>query len=404
MTDTDATPPPAGPRGRVLIVDDEPTVLEVLVAMLSQAGWQVDAAPNGRQALGLVDTNQYEVVLSDIDMPGIDGVQLLREIRGRDLDVPVLLITGHPRVDTAVEALEHGALRYLQKPVRERDLLSAVENAARLHRMARLKREALAAIGMEDRLPSDRAGLETRFRSALDTLRLVFQPIVRTVDGTVFGYEALTRTNELSIPNPGALFEAAERLGRVHEVGGVVRDRAAAFLARVPALTLFVNVHAQELTDDALLSPAAALSGHARSVVLELTERSSFEHVPNLRARVSLLRRLGYRLAVDDLGAGYAGLTSFAALNPHVVKLDMSLVRSVDSEPVKQRIIASMTALCKEFGIMVVAEGIETEGERDTVVALGCDLLQGFLLGRPIEADAALARYESQGAPGEGPR
>src|SRR6185503_16071421 len=193
--------------------------------------------------------------------------------------------------------LEHGALRYLQKPVRERDLLSAVENAARLHRMARLKREALAAIGMEDRLPSDRAGLETRFRSALDTLRLVFQPIVRAGDGTVFGYEALTRTDELSIPNPGALFEAAERLGRVHEVGGVVRDRAAAFLTRV---------HAQELTDDALLSPAAALSGHARSVVLELTERSSFEHVPNLRARVSLLRRLGYRLAVDDLGAGYA--------------------------------------------------------------------------------------------------
>ena len=141
MTDTDAAPPPPDPRGRVLIVDDEPTVLEVLVAMLSEAGWQVDAAPNGRQALDLVDANQYEVVLSDIDMPGIDGVQLLREIRGRDLDVPVLLITGHPRVDTAVEALEHGALRYLQKPVRERDLLSAVENAARLHRMARHKRQ-----------------------------------------------------------------------------------------------------------------------------------------------------------------------------------------------------------------------------------------------------------------------
>src|SRR6185503_6318023 len=151
--------------------------------------------------LGLVDANPYEVVLSDIDMPGIDGVQLLREIRGRDLDVPVLLITGHPRVDTAVEALE------------------------------------------------------TRFNHALETLRLVFQPIVRAVDGTVFGYEALARTEEPSIPNPGALFEAAERLGRVHEVGGVVRDRAASFLTRVPSLTLFVNVHAQELTDDALLSP-----------------------------------------------------------------------------------------------------------------------------------------------------
>jgi EAL domain-containing protein (putative c-di-GMP-specific phosphodiesterase class I) len=396
--------PGASPRGRVLVVDDERSLLEVLGAMLAEAGWQVDTAANGRDALVLVDAQHYEVVLSDIDMPGINGVQLLREIRARDLDVPVLLITGHPRVETAVEALEHGALRYLQKPLRERDLLSAVEDAARLHRMARLKREALAAIGLEDRLPTDRAGLETRFGRALTSLRLVFQPIVRATDGSVFGYEALARTDEASIPSPGALFETAERLGRVHEVGGVVRNRAALFLARAPSLTLFVNVHALELTDDALLSPAGALTTHARSVVLELTERSSFEHVPNLRARVSLLRRLGFRLAVDDLGAGYAGLTSFAALNPHVVKLDMSLVRGADTEPVKQRLIGSMASLCKEFGIMVVAEGIETAGERDTVTALGCDLLQGFLLGRPLEAEAALARYEGQPAPGDGPR
>ena len=280
----------ANTRGRVLVVDDEQSLLEVLATMLGEAGWQVDTAANGREALGLVDAKSYEVVLSDIGMPGINGVQLLREIRARDLDVPVLLITGDPQVETAVEALEHGALRYLQKPLHGRDLLSAVEDAARLHRMARLKREALAAIGLEDRLPADRAGHESRFGQALATLRLVFQPIRRAADGTVFGYEALVRTDESSIPHPGALFEAAERLGRVHEVGGAVRDRAAAFLARAPSLILFVNLHALDLMDDSLLSPAAALSGHARSVVLELTERSSFEHVPNLRARVSLLR------------------------------------------------------------------------------------------------------------------
>jgi EAL domain-containing protein (putative c-di-GMP-specific phosphodiesterase class I) len=404
MSDPGAEGMAGSSRGRVLVVDDERSLLEVLATMLAEAGWQVDTAPDGREALGLVDAQRYDVVLSDIDMPGINGVQLLREIRARDLDVPVLLITGHPRVETAVEALEHGALRYLQKPLRERDLLSAVEDAARLHRMARLKREALAAIGLEGRLPADRAGLETRFGHALATLRLVFQPILRAADGTVFGYEALVRSSEPSIPHPGALFETAERLGRVHEVGGAVRDRAAAFLARVPSLTLFVNLHALELMDDSLLSPAAALSGHARSVVLELTERSSFEHVPNLRARVSLLRRLGYRLAVDDLGAGYAGLNSFAALNPHVVKLDMTLVRGADSEPVKQRVIGSMASLCKEFGIMVVAEGIETPAERDTVIALGCDLIQGFLIGRPMEAEAVLAVHEGRSAPADADR
>jgi EAL domain-containing protein (putative c-di-GMP-specific phosphodiesterase class I) len=254
-------------------------------------------------------------------------------------------------------------------------------------------------VGLEDRLPSDRAGLEARFGHALASLRLVFQPIVRAEDGSVFGYEALVRTDEPSIPNPGSLFEAAERLRRVHELGGSIRDRAAAFLTQVPSLTLFVNLHALELTDDSLLSPASALSGHAQSVVLELTERSSFEHIPNLRARVSLLRRMGFRLAVDDLGAGYAGLTSFAALNPHVVKLDMSLVRGADQEPVKQRLIGSMATLCKEFGIMVVAEGIETPAERDTVTALGCDLIQGFLIGRPVEAEAVLVALAARSVP-----
>jgi EAL domain-containing protein (putative c-di-GMP-specific phosphodiesterase class I) len=399
MSGPDAQEPAAPRRGRILVVDDERDLLDVLATMLAEAGWQVDTAGNGREALTLVDANRFEVILSDIDMPGMSGVELLREIRGRDLDVPVLLITGHPRVDTAVEALEHGALRYLRKPIRERDLLTAVEDASRLHRMARLKREALAAVGLEDRLPSDRAGLEARFGHALASLRLVFQPIVRAEDGSVFGYEALVRTDEPSIPNPGSLFEAAERLRRVHEVGGSIRDRAAAFLTQVPSLTLFVNLHALELTDDSLLSPASALSGHAQSVVLELTERSSFEHIPNLRARVSLLRRMGFRLAVDDLGAGYAGLTSFAALNPHVVKLDMSLVRGADQEPVKQRLIGSMATLCKEFGIMVVAEGIETPAERDTVTALGCDLIQGFLIGRPMEAEAVLVALAARSVP-----
>jgi EAL domain-containing protein (putative c-di-GMP-specific phosphodiesterase class I) len=399
MSGPDAQEPAAPRRGRILVVDDERDLLDVLATMLAEAGWQVDTAGNGREALTLVDANRFEVILSDIDMPGMSGVELLREIRGRDLDVPVLLITGHPRVDTAVEALEHGALRYLRKPIRERDLLTAVEDASRLHRMARLKREALAAVGLEDRLPSDRAGLEARFGHALASLRLVFQPIVRAEDGSVFGYEALVRTDEPSIPNPGSLFEAAERLRRVHELGGSIRDRAAAFLTQVPSLTLFVNLHALELTDDSLLSPASALSGHAQSVVLELTERSSFEHIPNLRARVSLLRRMGFRLAVDDLGAGYAGLTSFAALNPHVVKLDMSLVRGADQEPVKQRLIGSMATLCKEFGIMVVAEGIETPAERDTVTALGCDLIQGFLIGRPVEAEAVLVALAARSVP-----
>jgi EAL domain-containing protein (putative c-di-GMP-specific phosphodiesterase class I) len=98
---------------------------------------------------------------------------------------------------------------------------------------------------------------------------------------------------------------------------------------------------------------------------------------------VTRLRTLGYRIAIDDLGAGYAGLTSFAQLEPEVVKVDMSLVRGIDGSPMKQKLVRSIISLCTELGIQLVAEGIETPGERDSLISLGGDLCQGYLFARP---------------------
>ena len=359
--------------------------------MQLEAGWQIDVAHSGAEALSLLGARPYEVVLSDIDMPGMNGLQLLQAVRSRDLDLPVVLVTGNPQVESAVQALEQGALRYLLKPVAADTLTAAVAGAARLHRVARLKRQMLEHLGSDDRLLADHAGLQASFESGLRSRRLVYQPIFRAADGGVYGYEALVRTSEPRLPHPHVLFDVAERLKRVHELGGLIRGSVADFLDRGLIPIAFVNVHPLELSDDTLLLPDAPLSRHARSVVLEITERQPIDGVPGLPARIKTLRQLGYRLAIDDLGAGYAGLTTFAVLEPDVVKLDMALVHGCDQEPVKQQLIRSMTSLCKELGAMVVAEGIETEAERDTVVSLGCDLLQGFLLGRPAEAADVMA-------------
>ena len=86
---------------------------------------------------------------------------------------------------------------------------------------------------------------------------------------------------------------------------------------------------------------------------------------------------------MDDLGAGYAALSSLASIQPEVVKLDMSLVRGVDQQPIKRRLVASLQTLGEPLGITVVAEGVETIAERDTLVAIGCDLFQGFLFAKP---------------------
>ncbi len=208
---------------------------------------------------------------------------------------------------------------------------------------------------------------------------------MRWSDRSVFGYEALVRSDEASLNSPGLLFDAAERLGRVHEVGRAVRRAVAEVMAGAPAETMmFLNLHAADLNDETLYGAGAPLTAYASNVVLEITERTSLSRVNDVRSCVSRLRSLGFRIAVDDLGAGYAGLSSFSQLEPDVAKLDMSLVRGIDVSPRKASIVRSMLTVCqRELGTYVVCEGVETESERDTLTELGADLLQGYLFARP---------------------
>jgi EAL domain-containing protein (putative c-di-GMP-specific phosphodiesterase class I) len=363
-------------------VDDVPEILEVVSQLLADSGHTIVTAPNGARALQELRGSSFDLVLTDIEMPDATGVDILRAVRERDLDTPVVLMTGNPTFETAVQALELGALRYLSKPVEAGLLLDVVNQGLRLRRMAQLRRQALAEVGGVDRLLADRAGLEAVFRRALESLYLDYQPIVKA-GGAHFGHEALLRTREPALPHATAFLNAAERLGRLHELGRRVRARAAAELQSHPGRTLLVNLHPLDLSDPELLSEASPLRGHATSVILEITEQASLDGVGDLRAKVAQLRKSGYRIAVDDLGAGYSGLTSFVSLEPDLVKLDMSLIRDVDQHPLRRRLVESMTELCRGLGVLVLAEGVESEAERATLIEARCDLLQGFLIGRP---------------------
>jgi len=380
------TPQPSPAVIKVLLVDDEPAVLRSTARALRARGYGVVTADNGPAAVAAIHAGGVDVILSDIGMPQMDGIQLLREVRGHDLTVPVVLMTGVPAVQTAVQALEYGAFHYLTKPVSTDALAQVIERAARMHRMARIQRQAAELLGHGSALGADRAGLEASFERAMASLWIAYHPIVSWSQRRVFGYEALLRSNEASLPHPGAVLDAAERLDCLDLLGRTIRDRAAEPMAARADGTLFVNLHVTDLLDPVLVAPDAPLSRIASRVVLEITERSSLDTVKDARSRVAQLREMGFRIAVDDLGAGYAGLTSFALLEPEIVKLDMSLVRDVHCTPTKQKIIRSMVRLCKDMGILVVAEGVETSDERDALVELGCDLLQGFLFAKPGRA------------------
>lgn len=375
---------PAGLDAHILIVDDEPMLRETYARLLGKAGYRVSVAANGHEAIAALAAGSFDAVLSDITMPGLNGIEMLRAVRERDLDVPVIMNTGDPSVETAAKAMEFGALRYLVKPVPHRQLVDTVDEAVKLGRLSRLKRETATYLGMIDRQPSDRAGLEVSLDRALETLTMAYQPIVEPAHRRINGFEALVRTSEPALPTAAALFAAAEQLGRVRELGRAIRGSVTLTLPDVPAgIDVFLNLHPSDLQDEQLYLADSALALFAHRIVLEVTERAPLEDGAGVTERVRRLKQIGYRIAIDDLGSGYAGLNYFTLLAPDVVKLDIALVRNIAEEPVKQKLLGSMTRLCQDLNIAVIAEGVETAAERDAVSSLGCPLMQGYWFARP---------------------
>jgi EAL domain-containing protein (putative c-di-GMP-specific phosphodiesterase class I) len=365
--------------GRVLVVDDDASMRRLCARVLASEGWEVVAVDGGRAALGCVCDRgaRFDCVVTDVHMPEIDGFALIAAIRRHDDELPVLLMTGDPSLDGAVRAIDSGAVSYLSKPFDANALAASVARAARRHGVARMRRRAATHSELEVREAM------TRFETALARSWMAYQPIFDITTNRVFAYEALVRTDEESLQRADVLIATAERLGRIHDLGRTVRAAVARSADEVPDdVLIFVNVHGLELTDDDLFGDRCALAPLAHRVVLEITERIGLDPVAG-PARAALLRQRGYRIAVDDLGAGYAALGALATLEPEIVKLDMSLVRDVDRHPTKRRVVGAIATLCRELGSRVVAEGVETQTEFRALSEAGIELIQGFLLARP---------------------
>jgi EAL domain-containing protein (putative c-di-GMP-specific phosphodiesterase class I)/CheY-like chemotaxis protein len=371
---------------RLLLVEDDDALRAALTRSLRHR-FEVTALADASTAAAQLREARFDVVLSDVFLQGMTGIDLLRTVRAYDLDVPVILMTGLPEIDGAIEAMDLGALTYIRKPFSPAVLDAALDRALKLSALARAKRDVVDAGLGGSHVSSERAALMASFERALDSLWIAFQPIVDGRTRRTVGFEALMRSREPTMPSPAAILDAAEKLGRVNDVGRCVRARTARAFESAPRdALLFVNLHAADLLDADLLDERAPLTKLADRVVLEITERAAIADIGDARDRTAELRRRGFRIAIDDLGAGYAGLTSFAAFEPEIVKLDMSLVHGVEESQVKRLLVARIASVCRDLQMHVVAEGIESDEELSCMLDLGCEYLQGYLLGRPQEA------------------
>ena len=273
---------------RVLVVDDDELLVRSYERALSDLGYVSTSARDGRQALERFRDSSFDVILSDLDMPDMDGLTFLREVRRLDLDVPVIIVTGTPSVESAVKAIDAGAFLYLVKPVLPKQLAETLERGVSFHQMARLRRQAMALVLESGHALGDIASVEARFESAMSTCRMAFQPIISWRQRRTIGYEALLRTSEPTLARPDHFIEAAGRLGRLNALGRVIRRHAAAEAEKLSSdLLLLVNLHPSDLQDDDLNDPNAPLSRIAGRTILEITERASLNGTVNLRDRLS---------------------------------------------------------------------------------------------------------------------
>jgi EAL domain-containing protein (putative c-di-GMP-specific phosphodiesterase class I) len=255
--------------------------------------------------------------------------------------------------------------------------------------VSRLIGEAWEAV----RLHKAQAGVQARSRlqDVLlgDQLATAFQPVVDLQRSGRLGFEALARGPEGPLHEPAALFEAAAAADLVFELDRHCRQRALQAAAGLPAPhLLFVNVVPAAMYDPAFRGPQLMrlleeLGLPPERVVLEVSERYAIESYALFVEALASFTGMGFEIAVDDMGAGYSGLEKIAHLEARYLKFDQELVREIDRSVVKREMARALKGFADRIGSRIIAEGIETEGERQACSELGIDYGQGYLLGMP---------------------
>jgi EAL domain-containing protein (putative c-di-GMP-specific phosphodiesterase class I) len=213
----------------------------------------------------------------------------------------------------------------------------------------------------------------------------VFQPIVDLSDRALRGYECLGRCE--GARSIIELFHTAAGQGRASDLSRLLRELQIEQVAALPpeGARIFMNAHPAELADGSLLDGLGGLAetlGPQRAPVIEIHENSITDLAAMARLR-SALRERGLEIAYDDFGAGQSRLMELAEVPPDFIKLDLSIVRDIDKSPARRDLVAALVGVMRDRGIQVLAEGIETEGELEVCRAVGCELGQGYLFGRP---------------------
>ncbi|MBI4941321.1 MAG: EAL domain-containing response regulator [Actinobacteria bacterium] len=386
----------------VLVVDDEPADLARLGGFLTGDGLHnLHLEQDARRALCRLDTLAPDLVLLDLAMPRTDSLAVLDGLRrwAGGTYLPVVVLTSDRTAPALEAALARGATDFVTKPFNGTEIMLRVRNLLETGELHRTLHQHLgdADADLEREVGGRRGGprsdVDTRERIGAvlsgGDLSTVFQPVVDLTDSAVVGYEALSRFAP-GTPDTATWFSQAEGVGLATDLELAAAHHAVSQTPHLPQRG-FVALN---------VSPATLVGGRLREValdpgtlrgapvVVELTEHVPVSDYDALAAAFAPLREAGALLALDDTGAGFAGLRHLLHLHPDIIKLDISLVTGIETDPARRALAAALVAFAEDIGAQVVAEGVETPAQAEALAGLGVRWGQGWLLGRPAPASA----------------
>jgi len=433
---------PTNVAGTVLLIEDDAALARSLMRSMVAEGYQVVHVTSGPAAVEKVMSRSFDVVISDLNLPGASGVDVLNVVRAYDPHAPLVLMTAAPTVETAIEAVNLGVLEYLIKPTSKEQISRVLARATSVHRESKrrsaeveearnsvataetqrppsapsMARAAVASqakgvaavldaalnapapvskftatqrppavaptLRVVERLTASGTcpATKTAYEKALASLSVELEPVVDAKSRKLIGFSARMLSAEATLTSDVALVQAAEKVKRLPELRRKVRDLAVTAFASAPAdALLFVDIHPSELVEGDLYSPGPELARIAERVVLQVRAKGLV--TTDLSARASVLRFVGFRLAIADLDAGQS-IAQISDLSPDFVKIDARLVRGVNESAARRRIVAALISMCKALDAVAVGEGVSTAEERDALVEAGCTIVQGPLMLR----------------------
>jgi diguanylate cyclase (GGDEF)-like protein/PAS domain S-box-containing protein len=365
--------------------------------LLAAAGQRLSGVVRNADTAARLGGDEFAILIEHL--PDAAAAEMFAERVVQAFGLPFVLDSGSVMTTATVgiaTTLDSGDVNDL---LRHADLALYAAKAAGKRRWRRYQPVLSAGLARRREL---RTELEEAVADSAFTL--VYQPIVALAAGKIRGFEALVRWPHprLGLLPPSQFIALAEETGLIVPIGSWVLDRASADLARWlrrshrgTPLYVSVNVSARQFRETGFVDQVRRVLETSRlpasGLMLELTESVLLPHDEEIRADLADLRASGVRLAIDDFGTGYSSLSYLKGLPADAIKIDKSFVDGIDTSQQQRALVEGIIRMARTLRLEVIAEGIENEAQRGRLVAMGCRLGQGYLLGKPVAPDEAEA-------------